>query len=409
MKRTPYPGKKRIIWARNILLDIDLHKTTEIGILKQLVQRNYEIFFISAHAKQRYNFRNSRIHVFSIPVGKNLSLFSRFIFTLLQLLSFPILMIKAKPSFVVVDPDSIYALLPAIPLFHLLGTKVVLDVRSTPTPVEVLSEKVGLVSQLRTSSFRTSVTIAKRKLDGITIITDLMKKSICNDFGIDPNWVGVWSSGVSTELFSYERSIDVARELRKQLDLADKFVICYHGAFSQSRGLTDAVKATLALGRQYPKIVLFLLGNGSIGTVDEIRKLIQNSDLGDRILLHKPVKYDQVPKYIAMCDVGIVPLPDLPQWRYQCPLKLLEYLAMQKPVILTDIACHRFVVGNSECGIYIPSTDPNEIAEAIAFAFGNRATLKKRGAKGREIIERSYTWQKIAENLETYLDGLQMS
>jgi glycosyltransferase involved in cell wall biosynthesis len=387
-----------------MLLDIDLFAKAEIEILHHLTERGYEIFFISGHSKQRYKFKNSKIHLFSIPAGKNsIPLKLRFIFGVVQFFSFPIYLLKVKPNFVIINWDSLFVLMPMLPFYRLMGVKVVLDIRSTQTPIENLYQKVKLRQYLQNLAFNVSVCIAKRKLDGITIITDLMKKEICNKFHIDPNWVGVWSSGVSAERFRYEKYVHDGIDLRERLRLTKRFIVFYHGGFSQSRGLMDAIGAMLMIRDRYPDAVLFLLGAGSIQTIGDMRKIIQKNGLQERVILHDAVDYKEVPKYIAMCDIGIVPLPDLPQWRYQCPLKLLEYLSMKKVVILTDIPCHREIVGNSECGIYMPSTSPAEIARSIAFAYDNKEKLKEWGAKGRVIVKNKYTWERIAENLENYL------
>lgn len=404
MKKSTSLQQRRIVWARNMLLDIDLFAKAEIEILHHLTDLGYEIFFISGHSKQTYKFKNSKIHLFSIPAGKNsIPLKLHFIFAVVQFFSFPIYLLKVKPNFVIIDWDSLFGLMPMLPFYRLLGIKVVLDIRSTPTPIENLYQKVGLRQYLQNLAFSVSVCIAKKKLDGMTIITDLMKKEICNEFNIDPNWVGVWSSGVSAELFRYEECVHDGIELRERLGLTNRFIICYHGGFSQSRGLMDAINAMLVVRDRYPDAVLFLLGTGSIQTVDDMRKAIQNNGLQDRVILHDAVDHAEVPKYIAMCDVGIVPLPDLPQWRHQCPLKLLEYLAMKKAVILTDIPCHREIVGNNKCGIYFSSTSPAEIARSIAFAYDNKEKLKEWGAEGRVIVKNKYTWERIAKNLKDYL------
>jgi glycosyltransferase involved in cell wall biosynthesis len=403
MKKSTSLKQRRIVWARNMLLDIDLFAKAEINILHHLTERGYEIFFISGHSKQRYKFKNSKIHLFSIPVGKRLPLVSRFIFTVVQFFYFPLYLINVKPHFVIIDVDSIFGLMPMLPICRLLGVKVVLDIRSTQTPIENLYRKVGLHQYLINLTFNTSIDIVKKKLDGMTLITDLMKKEICNKFHIDPNWVGVWSSGVSTELFRYEEYVHDEIELRERLGLTNRFIVCYHGGFSQSRGLMDVISAMLMVRDRYPDAVLFLLGAGSIQTIDEMRKLIHKNGLQDRVILHDAVDYTQVPKYIAMCDVGIVPLHDLPQWRHQCPLKLLEYLAMKKVVVLTDIPCHREVVGTDKCGIYLSAVSPAGIARSIAFAYDNKENLKEWGAKGRVIVKNKYTWERIAENLDDYL------
>src|SRR5208282_2967308 len=83
-----------------------------------------------------------------------------------------------------------------------------------------------------------------------------------------------------------------------------------------------------------------------------------------RVIFHGPVKYQDVRRYISACDVGIVPLPDIPDWRSQCPLNLLECLAMSKVVIATDIPANRDVAGDSKCVAYTLSADAHGIANA---------------------------------------------
>jgi glycosyltransferase involved in cell wall biosynthesis len=80
---------------------------------------------------------------------------------------------------------------------------------------------------------------------------------------------------------------------------------------------------------------------------------------------------------------------------------------MEKVVILTDMAAHRYIVGDESCGIYIPSNEPMEIVKAIEFAFENRITLEERGKIGREIVNKQYSWSRIAESLENYLRSIE--
>jgi glycosyltransferase involved in cell wall biosynthesis len=397
--------KARIVWARDILLDVHLHKTTEIGILQQLAEEDFEIFFLSAYSKKRNIFQNPNLHNYSIHVGSK-RLISRMIFTLTQLFYFPFLMLKAKPNFVVVDEDSIFGLIPSIPLFKLIKTKLIFDIRSTPTPVENTVKKTKVSNNLLSYSFSVSVMLAKRALDGMTVLTDLMREEVCARFNIDRNWAGVWTSGVSDDLYNPEGHRAESNSLRKELGLSGQFLVSYHGGFTQSRGLIDAIMALATIKDQYPEVSLFFLGSGSECTLTEMHKIISESKLENRVCIHGTVGYAEVPKYLGMCDVGIIPLPDLPQWRNQCPLKLLEYLAMKKPVIVTDIPGNRAVIGASECGIYTSTTQPSELARAMVFAYENRQDLNRRGELAREIVEDNYTWKRVAERLESYLEKL---
>jgi glycosyltransferase involved in cell wall biosynthesis len=237
----------------------------------------------------------------------------------------------------------------------------------------------------------------------MTIITESMKKEVCEWFSINPTRVGVWTSGASLELFDPKKNLVSGAEIRRKLCLDGKFVVFYHGNFGVMRGLVDCVKSIEKL-QAFPDIVLFLLGSGK--ALPDIRKVIKDAHLEDQVIIHNPVSYSDVPKYISMCDVAVIPLPELPDWKNQCPLKLLEYLSMGKCVLLTDIPAHRKVVGDCDCGIYLNSSDKNGIAEGIKYAYDNRKMLQELGISGREIVKKRYSWDKIAADFDAYLESV---
>jgi glycosyltransferase involved in cell wall biosynthesis len=84
----------------------------------------------------------------------------------------------------------------------------------------------------------------------------------------------------------------------------------------------------------------------------------------------------------------------------------MEYLAMGKSVIVTDIEAHREVLNGLPCGIFIKSHNVEEIARAIERAYRRRHEFRKRGRMGREMVIQRFTWDKQAENLTDFLKAL---
>jgi glycosyltransferase involved in cell wall biosynthesis len=407
LMKDPRLARKKILWARNMLLDSDLFAKTETEVLHKLTDRGYEIFYMSGHAHKKFEMNNPRIHLFSIPLGEdNFPLKYHLIFALVQLFCFPYFILKIRPDYIIVDWDSVFSLSPMIPACRLFGIKTVLDIRSTPTPIIDSNQGVDLRGKLLSFIFDMSVQISKKVMSGITIITNLMKSEVCNKFSIVPNKIGVWTSGVSSELFFDKNNVQNGLDLKKKLGLDGKFVVFYHGAFSESRGIMDAINAMALLKGKCPEIVLFLLGKTIPQILGEMKNAIQENNVQESVIIHDSVDHNDVPMYIALSDVTIVPLHDLPQWRNQCPLKLLEYLASKKTVILSNIPCHREVIGDNNCGIFLKSTSAEDIAGSIDFAFANRKQLAQWGSVGQELVERQYTWNKVAERLSDYLGGL---
>jgi glycosyltransferase involved in cell wall biosynthesis len=389
--------QRKILWINPVTFDMFPHQASNLELLRSMEKRGYASILITVRSKKKpIQIENSRVRIISVPL-RFVRFLSSFMFAIGLFIFLPICILVSAPQFLIVNqPDlSIFGLIPNLLFSKLRGIKFVLDIRSTPVEVS------GFRGFQQKRLFSISVLVAKKLFDGMTIITSLMREEICNAFGIDPCKVGIWSSGVNTALFSPENCTSDGVGLRRKLGLSGKFVVFYHGAFSVTRGLKETVESIKVLGSEYPNVVVFLLGTGSM--VSTLKHIVHDEGLQESVIVHDPVDYAEVPKFIEMSDVCIVPLPDHPYWRSQCPLKLLEYLAMEKAVIVTDIPAHRSVIGDEKCGIYISSVTPSEIAKAIVYAYHNKEELAEWGKSGRAIIDKKYTWEKVAEDLENYL------
>ena len=171
------------------------------------------------------------------------------------------------------------------------------------------------------------------------------------------------------------------------------------------RGVDKAIHAVKLLKPKYGgKIILFILSFGRLKEVYE--KLVKELSLQDNVIIENVVTYEMVPSFINMIDIGIMPYYDVDYWNTSNPIKLLEYLAMEKPVIVSDIRSHRDVIGNSQCGIYITDNEPITISRAIEEAYELRDKLPIYGKYGRGMILEKYTWGKCAEDFLTYIKSV---
>ncbi len=98
--------------------------------------------------------------------------------------------------------------------------------------------------------------------------------------------------------------------------------------------------------------------------------------------------------YIARCQVCVVPLRIGGGMR----IKILEALAMEEAVVSTATGCEGIAVTNREH--LLIADDEGEFARHILELFENEPLRKKIGRRGRELVERLYGWEGIAEQLE---------
>jgi glycosyltransferase involved in cell wall biosynthesis len=388
---------KRIVWVTFLVLDAQLHKTSQFEILGNLAKKGYDTALIAIQSKSKFLNKKKQVSVVAIPL-RNIPIITSFVYGMLIFLFLPLYIIFLNPDFIITQPTiPITSFISTFPISRIKRIKILMDIRTVPV-------QTGLRGFLHDFLFTTSILVAKKFFDGITIITSSMKEEICRKYNLNPDLIGVWSSGVSPTLFNPETWIPYGLEIRARLGLVSRFVVFYHGVLSPNRGLVETIEAIKLLRNEHPEVVLFLLGSGPLTPV--LKELVEKDKLNSNVIIHDQVDYEDVPKYISMSDVGIIPLPDLHYWRSQSPLKLLEYLAMEKVVINSDIPAHRDIIGEETCGIYIPLINSADIAKSIIYALQNKNKLKNWGKIGRSIIRKGYTWQIIASDLESYMQSL---
>ena len=355
-----------------------------------------EVYLIAGKFRKELYQSNQKLHLVSIPL-KYAPVISPVLYGLALFFFLPIYLVKIRPDFLISDASPAPFLVWTPIMSRLLGFKTILDLRSTPISTSARANVYFVVS----------VHLAKATFDGMTIVTPMMRDEICQAYGIDPEWVGVLPNGVSDDFLVPEQLGRDRIELRERFGLSERFIVMYHGSLDRpSGGLIESIEAIGLVKRNYPDIVLFVLGSARAQTLLALKEAIEKNDVIGNVFLHGPVDFHTVPKYIAMSDVGLVPLKNIPTWRYQQPLKLLEYMAMKKTVIISESPAHRSVIGASKNAIYVPQVNSAELARAIEYAYNNRNMLEEWGKLGYEIILKKYVWKKVNECFTTYLSKI---
>lgn len=375
-------------------MDKMFSKTVYVEMAKHLAKRGMNVDFFALRSRNPPQLSHSRVRFIVFPI-RFFPIFTHLIYLTISAMILPFYVVIKRPRYIITEPrfgSTFFGL--ELKLFpRSIRPRAILDIRGTPVEVRNLRSSLGALA------FRFSVVPAKRIFHGLSVPTERMKKEICYNFHLNPESVFVWNNGVNFEFF--EPRLYNESEIRKVLGLTDKFVVFYHGSFRFRGGVFETVKSIGILKEKIPNLMLFLLGGGH--SLPLIENIINENGIQNNVVIHPSVDYKDVPKYIAMCDVGIVPLPDIPDWRYQCPLKLIEYLAMAKPVIVTDIPANREILGTSKSGVYISAADPEKIAEAIEYVYHNREKMKKFGPSGRALVKETYDYDAICEKFEAFL------
>ncbi len=230
------------------------------------------------------------------------------------------------------------------------------------------------------------------------MITPALKRYIVENFQYNEKDIGIWSSGVNYKKFS------AAISRRDDLGWSDKFIVMYHGTFSPNRGLQEVIRAFCILKNECPEARFILLGDG-IGRRRFI-ELISDCQLENYVYIMGPVSYEDIPDYVASTDIGIIPLPDIDWWNTSSPMKLFEYLAAGKPVVLSSIEAHKNVIQDNTIAYYLDDASAAEIVKGIMYFYDRRCDLESIGTMGQDLVKDQYTWDAQAERLLEYLNHI---
>jgi glycosyltransferase involved in cell wall biosynthesis len=109
---------------------------------------------------------------------------------------------------------------------------------------------------------------------------------------------------------------------------------------------------------------------------------------------------DDVRPYVDKASVFVVPL----RMGSGTRLKVMEALAMQKPVVSTSIGCEGIEVEDDRH--LMIRDDPEEFAEAVIELFKNKKMRQKFVDNGYDLVRQKYDWQVIGQSIENAFETL---
>ncbi len=386
----------KLLWFPRLQTDIDkLHITTWREMCRELENKGVEIKIAIAGYDENSVFDR---HYIRIAVIKK-KFFRMFSFLIDGYIKFIINYFKFKPDVIILDVHSIWFSIP-FAMFNNKKKRVFIVDNRTPF-YNLISHESTLRDRMMKIYTILCYWYCKRFLNGMTVITEHYKQQICKDFLFDPSIVGVWGSGVDADKFSKKGNFN------KPSFLKGKFVLMQHGEISYNRGLFETVEAMSIVDNK--DICLVLIGNavGNSKAKDDILKLIKELNLEKNVYVLPPVSHSEIPAYIDYCDCAVMAYPNIEYWNNNCPIKLLEYLSMEKVVICANIWTFRHVMDNEKCAYYLKNNNTETIAEAINYCYKNIELLGEWGKDGIEIVKEKYTWRMQAENLLKFIVLLQ--
>jgi glycosyltransferase involved in cell wall biosynthesis len=174
-------------------------------------------------------------------------------------------------------------------------------------------------------------------------------------------------------------------------------VIGYVGSFVEYEGLDDLVDACAVLRSQGNRFHLLLVGDGSV--LDLVRQRVHERGLDGLVTLTGRVPHDDVASYYSLIDICPFPRKPWPVCELVSPLKPLEAMALEKAVVVSDVAALAEMIRPGETGWTFAKGSVTALAARLQGLIEDPASRSTAGKKARHWVSEQRTWARSARTV----------
>jgi glycosyltransferase involved in cell wall biosynthesis len=182
-------------------------------------------------------------------------------------------------------------------------------------------------------------------------------------------------------------------------------VLLYMGTSSPARRIDVIVRALGAVVRTGQDAVLVLLGETRPTDRDTLLSIAREEEVADRLIFTGHLPLAQALGYVRRADVCLSPCPSDPLLVVGTPTKLVEYLAMGRPVVANDHPDQREVLEASGAGL-VTDLSSEGFAEAIAVLLSDMAVAESMAVRGPPWVAAHRSYAVLAELVSTVYSEL---
>lgn len=228
-------------------------------------------------------------------------------------------------------------------------------------------------------------------------------------YGMDREKMIALPEGVdtSTDPNEYDAS---ARAIRRRFQLAEGPWLVYVGNMSRFRELEFLFRVLASARTRIGTLRLMMVGASThAADMTWLRDAAARLGVDDAVLFTGQVPREDVPGYVRAADLGLSPFPPNDVLSTNSPIKLLEYLAMERPAVGTDIPEQRLVLRRSGGGYAVPHEVEAWVAAIVAHVRTSEAETLAMGRAGRAWLAAHRDYRVLAEGaaaaMHAVIDG----
>ncbi|HET9957110.1 MAG TPA: glycosyltransferase family 4 protein [Polyangiaceae bacterium] len=233
---------------------------------------------------------------------------------------------------------------------------------------------------------------------GIVVISDALKQHFLGLFPTAERHIFVAHDGADPPC---EERTEFGRKAQNN----GRPQVGYVGHLYPGRG----IELILELAQRMPAVDFHLVG----GTDADLRRWSQSAGEQANIRFHGYVRHADLARHYASFDVLLAPYQsrvaisggagDTSRW--MSPLKLFEYMAQRKPLVVSDLPVLREIVQHERTALVCRADDVRDWQSAIERLSQDEELSRRLSAAAYYDFNRFYTWTTRAQAILNFLDA----
>lgn len=189
------------------------------------------------------------------------------------------------------------------------------------------------------------------------------------------------------------------KNLMMQKDISEKdFVINFTGEYTRMGGTDLIIESFMKVAKKIPEVKLALAvrikNDKDAEKKKEVVKKLKENNLLDKVSFFDDGSYKMAPVY-NLCDISLFPVSDM-KGKFDVPLAVIEAMACEKPVIISDLPILKEFATNNN-SVIIPKRNKDALVQAILDLYNNPAKREEIGKNARKYALENFDIKNIAE------------
>ncbi len=217
------------------------------------------------------------------------------------------------------------------------------------------------------------------------------------EHGVPARKVDMIPAGIEPELFDHPQP----EKFREQYQINGRPVVMYTGVLNAFQRVDYLLRAFAVALESKPDALLMVVSPlVSESHAKEHQRLADELGISRSVIWVAPHTLEDLPSYLALADVTVVPRPECPGH----PVKLLNYMLAGKPTV--SFAGGAKGVRHLHDALIVPNHDFDALGRGIVTLLDDRTLAAKLGANARATVLADFDWRQICRKIEHIYDRL---